>query len=319
MLKPVYFKPDGNDLKRVFYYYGLEIEEKIICPFHKDNRPSCHVNFREGIFHCFACGVSGDAFQFVKLVNQKLDDLSQLILYNAILKSDKVRELKLSKIRTSKSKKEKAESKEVDLEFAHDYYYGLKTVDWIKEDNEYKDYMVKRGFNNYALNICRAKLTYTDDNYPLIFPIFDQGIFKGYVCRTTNKRVEKTRKYLYNKGFSRIDTLGGDYDNKVVVVCEGYMDALKLKQFGLKYVAAIFGWKITDKQVGKLKAMGVKTIISALDTDEPGKKGTDYLKNFFDVIDFKFPEGKKDPGDLNRKQFNIAYKKTKTIYRSRRI
>lgn len=318
MQKPVEFKPNGTDLKKILYYYGIEEEDKIVCPFHDDNRPSCHINLEEGIFHCFACEVSGDAFQFVKLANPKLNNLNQLILYFAILNSKKVKNVKSLKIRTGKTKKQKQVDKRVQLDDAYDFYFGLRSIDWTDVDSQYKDYMLSRGFNEDTLNLCKAKLTYTDNNYPLIFPIFDLDQFKGYVCRTTNKVIEKRRKYLYNTGFSRIDTLGGNYNNDVVVLCEGFMDMLKMRQYGLIHVAAIFGWKITNKQVDKLKARGVKTIISALDTDIPGRKGTDYLKNFFDVVEFQFPKGVKDPGDLSSEQFKLAYRKTKKLYRRRK-
>lgn len=319
MNKPVFFEPDGNDLKKVMYYYGLDTDDKMVCPFHDDNHPSFHVNSEEGIFHCFACGASGDAFNFVKLANSKLDDLQQLRLYFAILKSNKVSKLKLSSVRksTDKKVKDKKAEQQYELELSHDYYHGLRAVNWKRETDPVKDYMLQRGFTASTLNMIGAKLTITDKCYPIVFPIYDLNVFKGYVCRATNKRIEKRRKYLYNKGFSRNDTLCGNYNNKVVVLCEGYMDMLKLRQHGLKYVAAIFGWKITSKQVDKLKALGVKTVISALDMDGPGRNGTDYLKNFFDVVEFQFPKGVKDPGDLTKDLFDIAYKKTKRLFRSR--
>lgn len=313
----VTFSPDGNDLRKVMYYYGLELDDKIVCPFHDDNRPSCHLNYDEGYFHCFACGASGNAFDFVRLANTEINELNQLILYFSILNSKKVSKLKVSKLAVTK-RKQVLEDKETELELAYDYYMGLKTENWKKVKSEYKDYMVKRGFTASALNMTGAKLTITNSRYPLVFPIYDLEQFKGYVCRTTNKLVEKDRKYLYNKGFSRIDTLGGNYDNETVVLVEGYMDALKMRQFGLKYVAALFGWKATRIQIDKLKAKGVKTVISALDMDKPGRKGTDYLKNFFDVVEFKFPKGVKDPGDLNQQQFDKAYLQTKKLFRSGR-
>jgi DNA primase len=316
MKNPVYFSPNGNDLRKVFYYFGIDQDDKIVCPFHDDHNPSCHINFDEGVFHCFACGASGDAYQFVNLATPKLNGLRTLILYHAILNSDKVGKMKLSKVRSGKAKKQKEMDKHHDLEIAQDYYFGLKTINWVKEKSTYKSYMLGRGFTEKMLNECGAKLTYTDNNYPIIFPIYDMDTFKGSVCRAIDKRVEKRRKYLYNKGFSRQDTLAGKYDNEVVVLCEGYMDQLKLRQFGVKYVAAILGWKITRQQIDKLKARGVKYVISALDTDKPGRKGTDYLANFFEiVVPFQFPRGAKDPGDLSEKQFRVANRKTKKLFR----
>ena len=151
-----------------------------------------------------------------------------------------------------------------------------------------------------------------DKSYPLVFPMFDNGEFKGWVCRTTLKTIEKRRKYLYNEGFSRATTLCGTYSKgKLVVICEGYMDMLKLKQFGLKNVVAILGWKITAEQIAKLKQMGITHVISALDNDECGKKGTSYLKNFFTVTQFQYPANVKDSGEMSQSQFNIAFNKTK--------
>lgn len=306
------FKAGGNELAKVLHYYGLledSNEFKIICPFHADINPSMKIDLTTGTFFCFGCNVSGDALKFVMLANPKLDDLEACLLYFKILKSDKVKLIK-----AAKGKGRIKQDNKLALDIAHDYYYGLKTIDWKEASCPEKDYMLNRGFTAKTLNECKAKLTY-NNSYPIIFPMIDMGSFRGWVCRTDKKSIEEKRKYLYNEGFSRSNTLVGDYDSKAVMLVEGYMDGLKARQYGAKKVAAILGWKITALQVAKLKEQGVECIISALDNDKCGKDGTKYLKQFFKVVRFQFPDGVKDPGEMTAQQFAVANEKTKKLYR----
>jgi DNA primase len=43
---------------------------KGLCPFHGEKTPSFSVNDDKGYFHCFGCGVSGDAIKFVELYDK---------------------------------------------------------------------------------------------------------------------------------------------------------------------------------------------------------------------------------------------------------
>lgn len=308
-----YKKPTGLQLAKILYYYGLdsstgvETEFKIICPFHGDINPSMKINLTEGSFYCFGCGKTGNAIDFVKYAETELNSLQAEIKYYKILKTDKVKNIKYN---SDKIIKRKQNTKGQENDIAYNYYYGLKKVDWSqinkrsdRDEIEVYRYMSGRGFKKSILSQAGARVT-TNDNYKIIFPMLDNGIFKGYVCRTMDKEVEKKRKYLYNKGFSRRDTLVGNYaEANTVILVEGFMDRLKLLQFGVKNVVAILGWKITSDQIQKLKDAGVKTIISMLDNDTPGRKGTEYLKQFFKVIEFKYEENIKDPGMMTRISF----------------
>lgn len=314
-------KPQGKELAKILHHFDLLEDSdkyKVVCPFHDDVNASMLINLDEGDFFCFGCAATGDAMDFVKLRYPKHDDLSNLIKYFRLINSKKVKSLEFRKFE-GKSTKRSNEALEQHLDEAHDYYYGLRTIDWDWpegiEELHVRDYMNGRGFTNRTLNVCKAKYTYSK-NYPIIFPMLDNGKFKGWVTRTMTKEIEAKRKYLYNKGFSRRDTLVGDYKGKkVVVLVEGYMDRLKMIQFGATSVVAILGWKITAEQITKLKDAGVETIISALDNDSCGRKGSEFLRKHFEVIRFKFPKGVKDPGEMNIKQFERSNAETLKIYR----
>ena len=304
-------------LAKVLWYYNLipevaSLTQKIVCPFHNDINPSMIVNLQDGSWFCFGCNLSGDAISFVKNMEKKFNNLNDLQAYKKylqILKSNKC-----SNITVAPSKRPLKSIQRDLYNQAYDYYYGLKKVDW-KDSEEpeavlAREYMLKRGFTSKALHKCRAKITY-NQSYGLIFPMLDNGKFKGWVCRTMVKEIEQRRKYLYNEGFSRATTLVGNYGNKdYVIVVEGYMDRLKFVQFGEENVVAILGWKMSEHQMQKLKSKGITKIISALDNDDCGRKGTKFLGRYFEVTRWRYLKGIKDPGDMTKESFSKMYKKT---------
>lgn len=309
----------GKELAKVLIYYGLigdvvSSDFNIICPFHEDINPSMRICLNDGSFFCFGCGAKGNALDFVRKVHPELNELQACVLLEQILNSDEVKKLNV------KYRKKRRINNRQALNEAHDYYYGLRTVDWnnihTKEEQEVLQYMKQRGFDARALNISQCKTNY-NIAYPFLFPILDNGEFKGWVGRTMNKYVEKKRKYLYNDGFRKRDTLCGNYEqNKTVFICEGFMDYLSLRTRGhIKNVVAILGWHISDEQVQKLKDKGVTTVVSALDNDEAGNKGTEYLKRFFNhVIRFKYPKGVKDTGEMSEQELKTAIRRTRYEY-----
>ena len=310
-------KGQGTNLAKVLWYYNLipnatSLSQKIVCPFHEDINPSMIVNLEDGSWFCFGCNLTGDAIKFVKLMEAKhngLNDLQAYRKYLQILKSNKCSGIKLNRSLV----KTKPLQKQLYYE-AYDYYYGLRKVNW-KDSNESevvsaRRYMKKRGFNPVTLSKCGAKVTY-NNNYGLVFPMLDNGKFKGWVCRTMIKSIEEKRKYLYNEGFSRATTLVGDYGAKdYVFVVEGYMDRLKFVQFGEDNVVAILGWKMSPQQIQKLKDKGITKVISALDNDDCGKKGTEFLKKHFEVTRFTYLKGVKDPGEMTQESFNKMFART---------
>lgn len=311
----------STNLAKVLWYYNLlqsteELDQKIVCPFHNDVNPSMKINLVDGNFFCFGCEAHGDAMKFVNMIEKQengLNDLQALKKYVRILRSKRTSSIKIAASHRPHNRATKEKYDE-----AWDYYYGLRKVDWRRSDAldddaiNARSYMAKRGFSPDALWKCGAKVNYSS-SYGLIFPMMDNGKFKGWVCRTMKKDVEARRKYLYNEGFSRANTLVGEYGSKDwVIVVEGYMDRLKFVQFGEENVVAILGWKMSADQERKLKDAGVKHIISALDNDSCGEKGTSYLRTIFQkVTRFCYLKNVKDPGEMTKELFDKMWDKTK--------
>ena len=295
----------AKKLVKVLEYYELVTPEiladrfKIVCPFHGDVNASLQINLEFGTYYCFGCGAKGGPKEFVQGI-EKCNDLNAYIKLEQIIRSKSSNKFQYDIVETPKQSKSELRRE------AKRYFYSLPKPSWEYIKNSY---MHKRGFTSKILHKIDARLN-PNENYGIIMPIKDMGKFKGYVCRATNPIVESQRKYLYNKGFSRRNTLVGWYDKPWVVICEGYMDSLKLQQFGVHNSCAILGWKITNEQIEKLKEY-TDCVISALDNTETGIQGTKILKQHFKVVRFKFPEAKvKDPGDLDIYDFRMCWKRT---------
>lgn len=59
------------DIVSLFQSFGVPLTKKGgsfmgLCPFHDDSSPSLSVDREKGLYHCFGCGESGDAFTLVE-------------------------------------------------------------------------------------------------------------------------------------------------------------------------------------------------------------------------------------------------------------
>lgn len=303
--------------------YQEDDQYKIICPFHGDKNPSLQINKQTGFFYCYGCGLSGGAFELVKNYEPNLSPIEIYKKLHSFVKEGKGgiggRDVYTytNLLYTHSFVDSKVKYRE-GIKLAKDFYFNLPETNWYKLPEEaipILRYMKHRGFTTSTLKKFGAKFTY-NKNYPIVFPMYDNGIFRGYVMRTDDPTVEDQRKYMYNREFRRRITLPGDYKNSTVILVEGFLDMLKAKQYGIKYVAAVLGWKLTSEQFEKLKRCGVKTIICALDNDECGRKGYKYLKricsvNHISVKRIRYPKTMKDMGDLNEENSKLILKQIK--------
>lgn len=324
-----------SDFTKVLEHYGLFLDSpsyKVICPFHGDKNPSLQINVDKEYFHCYGCEAHGSALDLIKSFEPGLNALQANIKLQEITKRGLKTPFRASGVQIKNTKR--LSQKESIIQ-ARNYYSSLPDPNWYKakrnevimeETLQCKRYMADRGFTSSLLTTIGAKPS-LNSSYPIIFPLTENGIFRGYVMRTFNPEIESKRKYLYNEGFRRQLTLPGIYQKEEpIILVEGYLDCLKAIQLGFPNVAALLGWKISKKQLNKIKRKGIKTIICGLDNDEAGNKGYTYLKEAakeygIKVYRLKYPKNIKDFGDINKDTEELEKVKTQVkniIYKTKK-
>jgi len=293
---------------------------KGLCPFHAEKTPSFTVNPKRGIFHCFGCGVGGDAFGFlmrqdrlafpeavralaqragVELPTQrspetdgKLEGLRRVMALAAQFYTDALWAHDGAKARAY------VESRGVDLEVARRFGLGYAPEGW----NALLSHMAKEGVSDAEL--VSAGLALPRQNAPgfydrfrgrLLFPIRDPQArvvaFGGRAMGAEEpKYLNSPETPLYVKGqmLYALDVAreGMRQKNRAVVV-EGYLDCLMAHQHGFTETVAALGTAFTAAQLALLRRYADE-VVSVFDADAAGQKATSRLEEMLtDVMDLR--------------------------------
>ncbi len=193
----------------------------------------------------------------------------------------------------------------------------LRSRGWMYEDFDYFEAGTNRAMEQRL------------EDY-VIIPIIDDGRYVGWVARHIWSKDEiddynashryQIRRYLNSdervggNGFSKllynIDSVK-QYETDTVILCEGAFDVVGLVR-GLQLYentsivpVCTFGKKISDVQIYKLQAKGVRTVVIGYDADDAGRdaihKIAGELEQYFDTYVAAIPDGVgKDFGDMDR-------------------
>ena len=163
----------------------------------------------------------------------------------------------------------------------------------------------------------------------VIFPVIDSGITAGFVARHTwSKESIDTynRKAKYSGGY-RILRYRNSTDNDfsrllynydavregetdTVILAEGIFDVIaltrKLELYDNPHLTAVatFGKKISDVQVYKLQAKGVRTVVVSYDGDavESVKRTAERLRPYFEVFIADIADAGKDWDEMSAEE-----------------
>lgn len=279
---------------------------KGLCPFHHEKSGSFIVSPSKQIYHCFGCGAGGDAFEFIKNI-ENVDFRGALKLL-----ADRVG-VKLPEYSKESSEKEQYRDKLLRINaFAAQFYNkylnsakGKKALEYVKRRGLTKDTIEKWSIGfapedfhaldsvllkkdlraldlvNAGVSVKNDKGTFDRFRNRVTFPIYNyMNECVGFTARilvdapdqakyinSPETDVYNKSKVLFGLNFAKSDIRKKDY----VVVVEGQMDCIKAQQEGFLNVVATSGTALTEEHIKMLKRL-TKNVIFIFDSDDAGKK-----------------------------------------------
>ena len=315
------------------------------CPFHDEKTPSFSVNTQKGFYHCFGCGVSGDAIRF-------LMDYDNLPFPEAIERLAEYNGLDVPYEDDGRqSDPQEKDRYDLGLEcladaaaYFHEAFYsdsGKAARDYLRQRN-----LKKATVDTFQLGYAppgNALLAHLGSKYPLqllqdvglvgvkddhhydwfrervIFPIHNhKGKVIAFGARAMGEAQPKYLNSPETTWFNKRYELYGLYQamqtrERTLLVTEGYMDVIKLWQHGIKNAVAALGTAIGEPHISQLKKRAEKIYFS-FDGDTAGQKAArKALEAVFSQHDkqhewrFMFMPAGEDPDSLVEKAGVAAF------------
>lgn len=315
------------------------------CPFHDEKTPSFSVNTQKGFYHCFGCGVSGDAIRF-------LMDYDNLPFPEAVERLAEYNGLDVPYEDDGRqSDPQEKDRYDLGLEcladaaaYFHEAFYsdsGKAARDYLRQRN-----LKKATVDTFQLGYAppgNALLAHLGSKYPLqllqdvglvgvkddhhydwfrervIFPIHNhKGKVIAFGARAMGEAQPKYLNSPETTWFNKRYELYGLHQamqtrERTLLVTEGYMDVIKLWQHGLKNAVAALGTAIGETHISQLKKRAEKIYFS-FDGDTAGQKAArKALEAVFSQHDkqhewrFMFMPAGEDPDSLVEKAGVAAF------------
>jgi DNA primase len=280
-----------------------------LCPFHDERTPSLSVDGEKKLYHCFGCGESGDAIEYVEKTEgldfrEAVEMLAER--YNVELKREQEdpedeerrrrRDRLLALVERATAYYERFLWDSAEAAPAREYLAARQLGDEVLREfrvgyapSAWDRVLVaaqRDGFSPEELQAAglaqrgRQGGVYDRFRARVMFPLSDpRGHVLGFGARAV--REEQRPKYLntsendiYHKGrqlFGIDRARGSAAKAGRIVAVEGYTDVLALHQAGITETVAIMGTALTQDQLAELgRAAG--TIYMALDADRAGQE-----------------------------------------------
>ncbi|PDW30723.1 DNA primase [Helicobacter pylori] len=293
-------------LERYLDLYKAGANFKASCPFHDERSASFMVSPEKNIYHCFGCGVSGDALKFlqeykklsfVEAVEEVAKIYNYPLEYETNAKTEKNNHLKEILAYANKLFKERlknepkvlnylTQNRAISLEMIEAYDLGY----CLHGDLE----VLKERFTDDDLIACGLFSNKNEDkelrsfcNYRITIPLKDsKGYIRSFSARLCIPRLLKANnapKYLngretslYNKSFFLYNyhrALESIKEKKQVIICEGFFDVLAYEHFNYFNAICTSGTAFTKEHLVFLNKLNVELCFS-FDNDNAGIEAT---------------------------------------------
>src|SRR3990172_4475713 len=254
---------------------------KGLCPFHAEKTPSFMVHPKKGIFHCFGCGVGGDAFGFLMRQDRlQFPEAVRVLAERAGVALPTERRTEVDGQREALFKTMAQAS-----EFYQDALWN-RLLGFMKGRGVTEEQLVQVGL---ILPRQTGSGFYDRFRGRLLFPIKDgQGrvvAFGGRAMGTEDpKYLNSPETPLYVKGQTlyAFDLAKPQIREKNrALVVEGYVDCLMAHQHGFTETVAALGTAFTASQLGLLRRY-CDEVITFFDADAAGKKATQRVEELLE-------------------------------------
>lgn len=271
---------------------------KACCPFHHENTPSFVVSENKQIFKCFGCGKSGDVIKFVefienvdfieavKILAEKLNmeipenDKGNNFLNNSnnILKEINtiVARFYYKKLVNNKASIEYLKNRDISPDMIKEFGLGYSDNNMDELIGILKDKFSQKQLIDSGIFVGKNDGIYPRFRNRIMFPIFDS---RNKVIAFGGRQLDSYGpKYLNSPEtniFSKKENLYAFHiarknivKNSVFLV-EGYMDVIKMHQYGYKNTVASLGTSLTVEQAKLIKKVASRIFI-IYDSDDAG-------------------------------------------------
>ena len=269
---------------------------KAPCPFHDEKTASFVVSPQKQIYHCFGCGVGGDAVKFVMEYEklsypEALEKLAQN--YNFTLtytdnKHNKPRSQVIEKLDEwyqkllTQNQSALSYIKERGIYESSIEKFGLgyapkshETINFIKSQHFSMQEALEMGLVGYDEQRRSAYARFIER---ITFPIRSaNGSLVGFGGRTITghsaKYVNSPETKFFNKSrllYAYNLAKQSIYKTKQIIITEGYLDVIMLHQAGFENAVATLGTALTSEHLPLLRK-GEPKVVMAYDGDKAGR------------------------------------------------